>query len=531
MTQSNIDDKFLNGLHLMIDSIESSYLQKADDDDDVKERVSHNGDRPHLPKEKRPLDTTISGGGEIKHQRHIQNADEDDLPKADHWCPDVKEWHTSDHEPAEAPSVHVNVDNDNGDDPYQTENGSDTGAWDDASKDEDLEKQASLLAAAGRAAAPAIGQAVGEKVGSKIKGEGVEKISVAATLKDVEHGRDRIESEYDQNTNLDRHEQENSPDSIAEPFLNRYDVRDDEEEEEGEDVEKQWEAEEHEQEAGENIDIAPRGKGVATEARGRQGRLPKAAQRLPGTKQEFAEFDRDIGSPKPDVHPDSYVKRHRDADKARAGDVEKSHHDEQGGSHQVRRKPQPPEDPPKRIPGEDEEPKKGPLEMSFDKSNDFIESLVQTHAKSIDILKIWGSVDRVLPKTSSDISLLTDIDILKSFDLDETTNVEDLIEGTLVYKMLVDRASRPTSEWWDSSMLMAKSINVVDEPAFFSAFLYYEPETFDITDFIEVSKAEVTQGKPHDLEEMPNTSGGSAIDGLGMSDDGYHGPEDDEDCD
>ena len=135
-----------------------------------------------------------------------------------------------------------------------------------------------------------------------------------------------------------------------------------------------------------------------------------------------------------------------------------------------------------------------------------------------------------LPKTSSDVALINDIDILKSFNLDETTNIEDLIEGTLVHKMLVDRTSRPTMEWWESSMLMAKSIDVVDEPAFLSAFLYYEPDTFDVTDFIDLSKAEVTQGKPQDLEEMPNTSGGSAIDGLGMSDDGYHGPKD-EDCD
>jgi hypothetical protein len=408
MTQTNVDDQFLNGLHLMIDSIESSYLEKADD-----------------------------------------NAGEDDLPEANHWCPDVQAWHTSDHKPAQAPSVHVNVGQDNGDDSSQSENGSDTGAWEDASEDGDLEK-----------------------------------ISVAATLKDVEHGRDRIESEYDQNTNLDRQEQENSPDSIAEPFLNRYAVRDDEEEEEGEgaDVEKQWEAEEHEQEAGENIDIAPRGKGVATEARGRQGRLPKAAQRLPATKHEFADFDSDIKRGEhADAQPDSYER----------------------------------------------------VEKSLDNSNDFIEALVQTHAKSIDILKIWGSVDRVLPKTSSDAQLLTDIDILKSFDLDETTNIENLIEGTLVHKMLVDRTSRPTAEWWESSMLIAKSIDVIGEPAFFSAFLYYEPDTFDIIDFIEIEKAEITRGKPQDLEMMPNSSGGSPIDGLGMSaDDLEHnnGPKDDE-CD
>ena len=333
MTQPNVDDKFLSGLHLMIDSIESSYIQKADDRD----------------------------------------AEEDDLPEADHWCPDVQAWHTSEHKPAQAPSVHVNVDNDNGDDPYHTENGSDTGAWDDSSDDDD---------------------------------DDLEKISVAATLKDVEHGRDRIESEYDQNTNLDRHHQENSPDSIAEPFLNRYETTEDEDDEEEDDDEN-----------------------------------------------------------------------------------------------------------------------------SVKKSNEFIKSLYQTHAKSIDILKIWGSVDRVLPKTSSDTQLVTDIDILKSFNLDETTNIEELIEGTLVHKMLIERSSRPTMEWWESSMLIAKSIDVVDEPAFFSAFLYYEPDTFDITDFIELNKAEITRGKPQDLEMMPNSSGGSAMEGLGMSADGHHGPEDDKDCD
>ena len=367
MTQPNIDDKFLSGLHLMIDSIESSYFAKSDDDA------------------------------------------EDDLPEADHWCPDVQAWHTSDHEPAQAPSVHVNVDGNNGDDPYQSENK-------------------------------------------------VEKLSVAETLKDVNHGRDRIESEYDQNTNLDRHAQENTPDSIAEPFLNRYDTH-----ESAEEMEEREESEED--------------------------------------------------------------------------DVEKSHHDEHGGSHQVRRDPQPPEEEPKpkypgpkRVPEEDEKPKHGPLKMSLDNSSEFIDSLVRTHAKSIDILKIWGSVDRVLPRTSSETQLVDDLNILKSFMLDETTNIEDLVQGTLVHKMLTDRASRPTAEWWESSMSIAKSIDAIDEPAFFSAFLYYEPDTFDVSDFINIEKAG-DRAVAQDLEMMPNSSGGSAIDGLGLSADGHHPGPEDEDCD
>ena len=80
-------------------------------------------------------------------------------------------------------------------------------------------------------------------------------------------------------------------------------------------------------------------------------------------------------------------------------------------------------------------------------------------------------------------------------------------------------------------MSIAKSIDNIDEPAFFSAYLYYDPDTFALEDFIDLEKAEITRGKPQDLEMMPNTSGGSAMDGLGMSADGHHGPEDDKDCD
>ena len=76
--------------------------------------------------------------------------------------------------------------------------------------------------------------------------------------------------------------------------------------------------------------------------------------------------------------------------------------------------------------------------------------------KSIDALKIWATVDKALPKIEDNLTLVDDISILKSFELDPTTNVEELIKGTLVYKMLTDRESRPTLEWWESSLLLAK---------------------------------------------------------------------------
>ena len=465
MTQSDVDIDFLNGLQLMIDSMAASHLEKADDPDipgrfadapDAKKRISHNGDEEHLPEDRRPLDTTIAGGEPIKYQRNIQNADEDeqeiednrevastdwestkDLPEADHWCPDVQAWHTSKHEPAKAPSVHVNVDSKEGDE--------------------------------------------------------VEKGSVSQQYVDMNRGIDTVESlpeqkedvgkEYDQNTNLNRHEQENTEDSIAEPFLHRREVNEDEEGEEDEDIDKQWDAEEHEQEAGENIDIAPKAEGGGI--RNRQGRLPEAAQRLPTTKHGFAEFDENIDRGEHAFKdPDSYED------------------DETADSKDVR------------------------------KSNDgFIDSVEQTHGKAIDILKLWASVDRVLPKTESETVLVNDINILKSFNLDETTNVEDLVTGTLVHKMLIDRASRPTEGWWDSSMLIAKSIDSIDEPAFFSAFLYYEPDTFNMGDFIDIEKAgeRSEYSKPQDQEDMPNIVG-SPMGGLGLSADDLDGPKDEE-CD
>jgi len=69
---------------------------------------------------------------------------------------------------------------------------------------------------------------------------------------------------------------------------------------------KQWEAEEHEQEPGENIDIARK--------RGRRGKLPKAATRLPTTDESFGEFTRDIrrgehadAQPESDEHDESML--------------------------------------------------------------------------------------------------------------------------------------------------------------------------------------------------------------------------------
>ena len=675
MTQSKSDLDFLDGLHMMIDSIESSYLVKHEDDDEShpEDRMSHKGDEPHLPEDQRPLDTTIAGGGAVEHQRHIQNAGEDDLPEANHWCPDVQAWHTADHEPAQAPSVHVNVEN-NGGDPYQSENDE---------ENTDVEKIAPVVAAgakaaapyvgrAAKAAAPLVGQALGEKAATKIRGkdapsvdvaksdstenesitgawddasedDDLEKVSVAARLKDVEHGTDAIK-EYDQNTNLDRETQENSESSVAEPFLNRYETNDEETEENQEDADidkgrgddrvrpepthpderpapkfpgpkkrpvepdprkksKEWglpgdvQPRRLEMQSADKPDIgtttststsastapattptttttpAPKpatptpapttptpatptpkplppitetpgfkpaarlrnmptgagGKGYGTRYGGSDDAVkPKAAfsapQHGPGSE------PRGIGTRIRDVAQNTMYAtgiknpaKQPVEERARVGRKERVMAGERGGSVKNRGM--------KNVRQAGQVSPQGVIHYPRD-TGQYLKSLDESLEKSIDILKIWGSVDRVIPKTELDIDLVDDISILKSFELEETTNIEDLVEGTLVHKMLVDRANRPTSDWWESSMSIAKSINNIDEPAFLSAYLYYDPDTFVLEDFIDLEKAEITRGKPQDLEMMPNTSGGSAIDGLGMSADGIElcGPKD-EDCD
>ena len=298
--QSQVDTQFLQGLEMLIDSISKS------DDIIIKD-------------------------------------------DADHWCPDVQEWHTADHEPATPPNVHVNVDNTNGNDPYQSEN-------------EDVDK------------------------------------------------------EYDQNSNLEPSSQEGGSNSIAEPFLRRSATSEDTEKGSTHDIDKSHHGE---------------------------------------------------------------------------GDVDKSHHEE----------------------------------------------IKKAYEQSIDTLKIWASVDRQLIKDDSAV-LVDDLNILASFDLETNINAEDLVEGTIVHKMLVDRANRPTKEWWEASLNLAKSIENVEEPAFLAAYLYYGSDEFDLGDFISVQKTgEVDQrsehGKPQDLEMPENSSGGDGMAGLGLASDNEleHGPDDDEDCD
>jgi len=134
MTQNNVDTDFVDGLQLIIDS-----LIKEDESDIFDESTNIEKILPLAALGAvggavagavgQAVGDVVETGAEAAQQ--MSDTDEkgeglrkntEDLPEADHWCPDVMDWHTSDHESAKAPSVHINVDNHSGDDPYKSEN-------------------------------------------------------------------------------------------------------------------------------------------------------------------------------------------------------------------------------------------------------------------------------------------------------------------------------------------------------------------------------------------------------------------------
>ena len=247
MTQSNVDQDYINNIYQMIESLEGSFLEKQEERD-------YDSDFGHLQE---PYDAKIGSevmgrrkgyGGQFNeapdYSRHRQGApegrkvpqqqgmmtaaDEDELPEADHWCPDVQAWHTADHEPANPPQVHINVSNNNGEDPYASENGVEKGSilgeglkiGELAQKGAGSEKIANIIGGAGKGA---VEGAMGGALEGAIEGATVEKQTKTVQRQgDTTPDEEEMEGtskEYDQNTNLPSVSQEVSEDSIAAPFL------------------------------------------------------------------------------------------------------------------------------------------------------------------------------------------------------------------------------------------------------------------------------------------------------------------------
>lgn len=88
-------------------------------------------------------------------------------------------------------------------------------------------------------------------------------------------------------------------------------------------------------------------------------------------------------------------------------------------------------------------------------------------------LKLLTNIDSMERKLDPEFDFLSDVDILKSFNLPLSTKLEDIHEGTLAYRLLEDRENRPSKPLWEKCMQIAKSSNAQSLPTF-AAELYLE---------------------------------------------------------
>ena len=499
---------------------------------------------------------------------------------ADHWCPDVQEWHTADHEPANPPSVHVNVDNSNGDDPYQSENGDVEKGWGAVAG----KVAGSLAREAGRGAGEGAVDATANRLTGKSKevskqstvgnenlggGDsfaakgGSEGMVVMAdddseippfrpsppapptSTRPTSDGPTTTTKEYDQKTNLPSVEQEGGEDSVAQPFLRRREVRKDDTHDIGEieieglesqltDEEADWEppapTAAPEPTTPKPATATEKPKSTASKVLGGVGAALKPVGTAVKPLVDFAGnyatggLVPSVTSTAAQFKPQKPKKVGVTAPKSTTPKPKSTSTPEP-----TKLTPEPTGAPP--APGGAGGSGGGGIPKSHH------DEIKKSYEQSIDMLKIWASVDRELIKDDP-TDLVDDLNILNSFDLGININAEDLVDGTIVHKMLVDRASRPTKEWWEASLNLAKSIENVEEPAFLAAYLYYDSDEFDLADFISIQKTgEVDQrseyGKPQDLEMPENSSGGDGMAGLGLASENEldNGPDDDEDCD
>jgi len=120
---------------------------------------------------------------------------------------------------------------------------------------------------------------------------------------------------------------------------------------------------------------------------------------------------------------------------------------------------------------------------------DVIASAKEIFEKSIDGLKTWAFIEKAMG--IPDEEPLENSAILTAFDLDPSFDVAGISKGTLLKEML-DAETRPSLEWWDACMGLAKETQTIAERGAFAATLYHRTNEFDVSDFIEKNKGDET---------------------------------------
>lgn len=144
----------------------------------------------------------------------------------------------------------------------------------------------------------------------------------------------------------------------------------------------------------------------------------------------------------------------------------------------------------------------------------------------LEHLRLLARIELLQKNITEDFDFLSDINILKSFDLPISTRLEDVHEGTLAYRLLDGRDIRPSTDLWDTLMTFSKSV-YAEEPAHMAAEIYFEvlsdmpdivfiPETNEELAKEDWQKIVVEPGKypPRDDtspdDAMPNITGGQS---------------------
>ena len=102
--------------------------------------------------------------------------------------------------------------------------------------------------------------------------------------------------------------------------------------------------------------------------------------------------------------------------------------------------------------------------------------------KSIDGLKTWAFIEKAMG--TPDEAPLEDSALLTAFGLAPSFDKDGISKGTLLKEML-DADTRPSLEWWNTCMDLAKELPNISERGAFATTLYHRTNDFDISDFIE----------------------------------------------
>lgn len=135
-------------------------------------------------------------------------------------------------------------------------------------------------------------------------------------------------------------------------------------------------------------------------------------------------------------------------------------------------------------------------------------------SRDIERLKSVLMLDEANRKINNNFDVISDVTILKDFNISTVTNDSEVYAGSLVHRLLSNRDERPSSEMWSALTGLAKSNDL--QSAHAAELYFYLKDKYPIRNDIQPDDA------------PPNITGDAVTSGFGLMADGEGG---DEDCD